>query len=34
MKWTYQLVPNDDWDYDANVTPVLTEIEHEGKQTP
>lgn len=34
IRWHFQFVPNDDWDYDCNVTPVLAEIEHEGKSTP
>ena len=34
IRWHYQFVPNDDWDYDANVTPVLTQIDHEGESTP
>jgi len=34
IKWHFQFVPNDDWDFDSNVTPTLTEIEHEGKATP
>ncbi len=34
LRWHYQFVPNDDWDYDCNGTPVLAEIEHEGKPTP
>jgi alcohol dehydrogenase (cytochrome c) len=34
IRWHYQVVPNDTWDYDASVTPVLTEIEHDGKTVP
>jgi alcohol dehydrogenase (cytochrome c) len=34
IRWHFQFVPNDDWDYDTNVTPILTEIEHDGKATP
>jgi alcohol dehydrogenase (cytochrome c) len=34
IKWHFQMVPNDDWDYDCNVTPILTEIDYEGKKTP
>jgi alcohol dehydrogenase (cytochrome c) len=34
IRWHYQFVPNDDWDYDANVTPVLTQIDHEGESKP
>ena len=34
IKWHFQFVPNDDWDYDSNVTPILTELEHDGQMTP
>lgn len=33
-KWHFQFVPNDDWDYDCNTTPILTEIEWQGERTP
>ena len=34
IRWYYQFVPNDDWDFDASVTPVLAEVEHDGRVTP
>lgn len=34
IKWHFQFVRNDDWDFDANVTPVLADIEEKGKKTP
>lgn len=34
IRWHFQFVPGDDWDFDCNGTPILTEIEHEGKMTP
>ncbi|MGV3721842.1 MAG: pyrroloquinoline quinone-dependent dehydrogenase [Actinomycetota bacterium] len=33
-KWHFQFVPNDDWDYDCNATPILAEIQHGGERTP
>lgn len=27
IKWHFQFVQHDDWDYDSNVTPVLTELD-------
>jgi len=34
IKWHYQFVRNDDWDFDVNQTPILTELDHSGQKTP
>lgn len=31
MKWAFQYVPNDPWDYDGNPAPVLVDVKIDGK---
>lgn len=31
IKWGYQYTPNDAWDYDGNNTPILMDVEIDGK---
>lgn len=34
VRWHYQFVHHDLWDYDLPAQPILTELEHEGKTVP
>ena len=34
LRWHYQMVPHDQWDYDPASPPVLLDISHEGAMVP
>lgn len=34
IRWHFQFVPNDEWDFDCCTTPILAEIDWEGERTP
>jgi PQQ-dependent dehydrogenase (methanol/ethanol family) len=34
LRWYYQMVPHDEWDYDPASPPVLLEVPHDGTSVP
>lgn len=34
IRWHFQFVPSNDWDYDCNTVPILAELPHGGETVP